>query len=86
MDIVVEESPEKVVVTQEPAPPKRASDVQNVQCDTSCDKVWIDPLQNFIDLDFEKEEHHEEETLNPTAEISTLRMEVVKWKSQVEEY
>ena len=25
--------------------------------------MWIDPLQNFIDLDSDKEEHHEEETL-----------------------
>ena len=48
--------------------------------------MWIDPLQNFIDLDSDKEEHHEEEALNPTAEISNLRMEVIKWKSEVEEY
>ena len=86
MDVVFEESPEKVVVTQELAPPEIASDVQDVQCGTSGDKVWIDPLQNFIDLDSDKEEHHEEEALNPTAGISIMRMEVRKWKSQVEEY
>ena len=86
VDDVAKKSQEKVVVTQEPAPPEIASDVQDVQCGTSGDKVWIDPLQNFIDLDSDKEEHHEEKALNPTAEISILRMEVLKWKSQVEEY
>ena len=48
--------------------------------------MCIDPLQNVIDLDSDKEEHHEDEALNPTVEISILRMEVIKWKSQVEEY
>ena len=48
--------------------------------------MWIDPVQNFIDLDSDKEEHHEEENLNLIAEVSILRMEVIKWKSQVEEY
>ena len=86
VDVVAEESPEKVAVTQEPAPPEIASNVQNVQSGTFGDKVWIDPLQNFIDLDSDKEEHHEGETLNPIAEISILRMEVIKWKIQVEEY
>ena len=86
VDFVVEESPEKVVVTQEPTPPKIASYVQGVQCGTSVDKGWTEPFQNFIDLDSDKEEHHEEETLNLTAEVSILIMEVIKWKSQVEEY
>ena len=47
--------------------------------------MWTKPLQNFIDLDSDKEEYpEEEETLNPTEEISILRMEVRKWRSQVE--
>ena len=48
--------------------------------------MWIDPLRNFIDLDSDREKHHEEEILNLTAEVSILRMEVIKWKSPVEEY
>ena len=48
--------------------------------------MWIDPLRNFIDLDPEKEEHHKEEILNLIAEVSILRMEVIKLKIQVEEY
>ena len=87
VDVVAKESPERVVVTQEPAPPKIASDVQNVQCGTSGDKVWTESLQNYIDLDSDKEKYlEEEETLKSTKEISILRMEVIKWKSQVEEY
>ena len=86
VDVVAEESPKKVAATQEPATPKIASDVQGVQCGTLGDKVGIDPLRNFIDLDSDKEEHHKEEILNLTAEVSILRLEVIKWKSQVEEY
>ena len=49
--------------------------------------MWTESLQNFIDLDSDKDEHpEEEETLQPTGEISFLRLEVRKWKSQVEEY
>ena len=44
------------------------------------------PLINFIDLDSDQEEHHKKEILNLTAEVSILRMEAIKWKSQVEEY
>ena len=44
------------------------------------------PLRNFIDLDSDQEEHHKKEILNLTTEVSTLRLEVTKWKSQVEEY
>ena len=41
----------------------------------------------FFYLDFDKEEYpEEEEALNPIAEILILRMEVRKWKIQVEEY
>ena len=44
----------------------------------------IEPLRNFIDLDSDKEEHHKEEILNLIAEVSILRMEVIKWKRQEE--
>ena len=61
--------------------------MQNEKCGTSGDKVWTEPLQNFIDLDSDKEEYPEEkETLKPIEEISILRMEVRKWRSQVESY
>ena len=49
--------------------------------------MGIESPQNFIDPNFDKEEYQEEEeALTPTAEISILRMDVRKWKSQVEEY
>ena len=87
VEVVAETIPRGVVVTQEPAPPEVTSDVQNVQCGPSSDKVWIESLQNYIDLDSDKEEYpEEEETMKSTEEISILRMEVRKWKSQVEEY
>ena len=57
VNVVVEESLEKVDVTQEPAPPEIASDVQDVQCGTLGDKVGIESLQTFIDLDSNKEEY-----------------------------
>ena len=44
------------------------------------------PLRNFIDLDSDQEEHHKKEILNLTTEVSTLRLEVTKWKIQVEEH
>ena len=85
--VVAEEISGRDDVTQEPAPPEVTSEVQNVQCGTSGDKVWNEPLQNFINLDSNKEEYpEEEETLKPTEEISILRMEVRKWRSQVERY
>ena len=59
--------------------------MHNIQCGTSGDKVWTEPIQNFIDLDSDKEEYLEgEKTLKPIEEISILRMEVRKWRSQVE--
>ena len=86
MNVVAEESPKKVAATQEPTTLKIASDVQGAQCGTSSDKVRIEPLRNFIDLDSDKEEHHKEEIMNLTAEVSIMRMEVIKWKRQAEEY
>ena len=57
VEVVSKGIPGGVVVTQEPAPPEVTSDVQNVQCGTLGDKVWTESLQNFIDLDSNKEEH-----------------------------
>ena len=61
--------------------------MQNVQCGTSSDKVWTELPQNFINLDSDKEEHlEEEEILKLIEELSILRMEVNKWRGQVERY
>ena len=63
------------------------SEVQDVQCGTSGDKVWTKLPQNFINLDSNKEEHpEEEEIMKLTKELSILRIEVRKWRSQVERY
>ena len=49
--------------------------------------MGIESLQNFINPNSDKEEYpEEEEALNPTAKNAILRMEVRKWKIQVEEY
>ena len=61
VEVVVEEIPRRDVVTQELAPREVISEVQDVQCGTSGDKVWIQLPQNFINLDSNKEEHLEEE-------------------------
>ena len=61
VNVVTEGIPGGVAVTQEPTPPEVTSGVQNVQCGTSGDKVWIEPLWNFIDLDSDEEEYPEEE-------------------------
>ena len=87
VEVVAEEILGRDVVTQEPTPPEVTSEVQNVQCGTSGDKVWTELPQKFINLDSDKEEHpKEEEILNLTKELSVLRMEVRKWRSQVERY
>ena len=54
--------------------------------DTAPQELVSLPLRNFIDLDSDQEEHHKKEILDLTAEVSILRMEVIKWKSQMEEY
>ena len=87
MDVAVEESLKEVVVTQEPATLIVNLDVQDAQReDTVPQEPVLLPLKNFIDLDSDQEEHHKKEILNLATEVSTLRMEVTKWKSQVEEY
>ena len=60
VDVVAKESSKKVAATQEPATLKIASNLQGAEFGTSSDKVGIDPLRNFIDLDSDKEEHHKE--------------------------
>ena len=77
---MVEENPEDVAVTQEPA-----TLIEEVQEDTVSQETILLPSRNFIDLDAEREEHYKKEISDLTAEVSALRMEVVKWRSQVEE-
>ena len=49
--------------------------------------MWAELPQNFINLDSNKEDHlEEEEILKLTEELLILRMEVRKWRSQVERY
>ena len=73
VEVVAEEIPGRDVVTQEPAPPEVISEVQDVQCGTSGDKVWTQLPQNFINLDSDKEEHpEEEEILKLTEELVAL--------------
>ena len=74
-------------ITQEPTPLEVISEVQDVQIGTSGDKVWTQLPQNFVNLDSDNEEHAEdEEILKLTKELSILRIEVRKWRSQVERY
>ena len=87
MDVAVEKNLGKFVVTQEPATLIVNLDVQDDQKeDTVPQEPVPPPLRNFIDWDSDQEEHHKKEILDLTAEISILRMEMIKWKSQVEEY
>ena len=87
VEVVVGEIQGRDAITQELAPLEVISKVQDVQIATSGDKVWTQIPQNFINLDSDKEEHlEEEEILKLTEEISILRIEVRKWRSQVERY
>ena len=62
------------------------SEVQDVQIGTLGDKVWTQLPQNFVNLDFDNEEHAEHEEILKLTKISILRIEVRKWKIQVERY
>ena len=87
VEVVVGEILGRDFVTQEPAPLEVISEVQDVQFGTSGDKVWTKLPQNFINLDSDNEEHpEEEEILKLTKELSILRIEVRKWRNQVERY
>ena len=87
MDVDVEEGPKEVAVTQEPATLIVKSDVQDAQKEDTIPQEPVPlPLRNFIDMDSDQEEHHKEENLDLTAEVSILRMELIKWKSHMEEY
>ena len=76
----MEENPGDIAVTQEPA-----TLIEEVQVDTVSQETILLPSRNFIDLDTEREEHYKKEISDLTAEVSALRMEVIKWRSQVEE-
>ena len=61
--------------------------VQNVQTGASDGKVWTQLSQNFVNLDSNNEDHTEDEGMQRmTKELSILRIEVRKWKCQVERY
>ena len=60
-------------------------EVQDVQIGTSDDKIWTRIPQNFVNVDSDNEEHAEDEEIQRlTKELSILRIEVRKWRSQVE--
>ena len=82
MNTTMEGNPGDVAVTQEP---KTLIENSYELEDTVPQEPVLLPLRNFIDLDLEQEEHYKKEILNLTAEFSALRLEVIKWKSQVEE-
>ena len=90
VEVVAGEIQGRGAVTQEPPPPEVISEVsmqvvQDVQIGTSSDKVWTQVPQNFVNLDSDNEKHVEdEEILKLTKELSILRIEVRKWRSQVE--
>ena len=85
VEVSAEEIPGRDAVTQEPTPPEVISEVQDVQCGTSGDKVWTQIPQNFVNLDSDNEEHAEDEEIRRmTKELAILGIEVRKWRSQVE--
>ena len=87
VEVAAGEIPGRDIVTQEPTPPEVILEVQDVQFGTSGDKVCTQLPQNFINVDSDNEEHlEEEEILKLTEELSILRIEVRKWRSQVERY
>ena len=53
--------------------------------DTAPQEPVLLPLKYFIDLNSEQEDHYKKEILDLTTEASTLRLELTKWKIQVEE-
>ena len=82
MNTAVEGNPGDVAATQEPTTLIENLDVLE---DIVPQEPVLLPLKNFIDLDSEQEEHYKKEILTLIAEVSALTMEVIKWKSQVEE-
>ena len=61
--------------------------VQDVQIGASDDKVWTQLPQKKFNLDCNNEDHVEDEGIQRlTKELSILRIEVRKWKSQVDRY
>ena len=87
VEVVAEGVPGRGVVTKEPTPPEVIPEVQDVQCATLGEKVWAELPRNVINLDYDQEEYSkEEEILKPTEELSILRIELRKWRIQVERY
>ena len=80
------------VVTQEPSSPEVIAGVpiqavHNVQAEALGGKVWTQLSQNFVNLDDDNEDHAKDDGIQRlTQELSLLRIEVRKWKSQVERY
>ena len=83
INVAAEEILKDVAATQEPITLIANLDVLE---DTAPQKPVLLPLRNFINLDSEKKGHYKKEILNLTTEVSALRLEVTKWKSQVEEH
>ena len=79
-------------ITQEPAPTEVISEVtmqavQDVQIGASDDKVWTQLPKNFVNWDSDNEDHIENEGIQRTTkELSILRIEVRKWRIQVERF
>ena len=83
VNVAAEESLTDVVVTQEPTTLIVNMDMLE---DTAPQEPVLLPLRNFINLDSEQEGHYKKEILTLTIEVSALRLEVTKWKIQVEEH
>ena len=61
--------------------------VQNVQAETSDGKVYTQFSQNFVNMDSDDEENVGDERVHGLIkEFSLLKMEVKKWKRQVDNY
>ena len=82
MNVAAEESLKDVAITQEPATLIVNMDILE---DTAPQEPVLLPLKYFIDLKSDQEKHYKKEILDLTTEASTLRLEVTKLKSQVEE-
>ena len=83
MNVAAEESLKDVAVTQEPTTLIVNLDMLE---DTAPQDPVLLPLRNFINLDLEQEGYYKKEILNLTTEVSALKLEVTKWKSQLEEH
>ena len=61
--------------------------IQNNQAQTLGDKVWNQSCQDFVNLDSDEEKDAGEERIQGIIEeLSLLKIEVNKWKSEVDRY